>query len=233
MNLDRVIRETERLIKNLESQKKEIAVEIPTLCYRIADLKEQIKNCVVLSPICGVVRKVSVEKNKKVEYGTVLLSIGDQSELIAKGNLKESNFFLVKQGQKIELSSESLGKVFNGKVLKIIPAWTVSEGEKGGEGGWEVIYSIENPVGLKIGMELSSDIIIKEREAAKVVIPPEALYEEDTVLVVENERVKKKKVKLGEATTDQIEVIDGLEPGERLVVQYSEEVKDGMRVKVK
>lgn len=232
MNLIRLIRETEKLIKKLESEKKETAVEIPTLCCRIADLKKQIKNCVVLSPICGIVRKVEVEKNKKVECGTGLLSIGDQSELIAKGSLKEANFFLVKQGQRVELSSESLGKVFNGKVLKIIPSWTVSKEEKG-EGGWEIICSIENPVGLKIGMELSSEIIIKEKADGNIVIPPEALYEEDTVLVVEKGRIKKRRVTLGEATTDQIEVIDGLKPGERIVVQYPEEVEDGMRVKVK
>lgn len=235
MNLNRIIRETERLIKNLESEKKEIDVEISAIRYRIVDLKEQIKNCVVLSPICGIVRSVDVEKNKKVEYGTKLLSISDESELIAKGNLKESNFFLVKPGQRVELSSESLGKVFNGKVLKIIPSWTVSKGEKGekDEGGWEVVCSIENPVGLKIGMELSAEIIIKEKASGNIVIPPEALYEEDTVLVVEKGRIKKKKVTLGEATADQIEVIDGLAVGERIVVQYPEEVKDGMRVKVK
>ncbi|MFH1898067.1 MAG: efflux RND transporter periplasmic adaptor subunit [Candidatus Desantisbacteria bacterium] len=232
MNLNRVIREIEELIKKLESQKKELAVEIPTLNCRIADLKEQIKNCVVLSPICGIVRKVDVEKNKKVEYGTVLLSIGDQSELIARGSLKEANFFLVKPGQRVELSSESLGKVFNGKVLKIIPAYTVGKEEK--DGGWEVVCSInDSEQDLRIGMELSGEIIIKEKASGNILIPPEALYEEDCVLVVEKGRIRKKKVMLGEATTDQIEVVDGLKDRERVIVQYPEDVKEGMRVRVK
>ncbi len=38
---------------------------------------------------------------------------------------------------------------------------------------------------------------------------------------------------LGEATPDQIEVIEGLTVGEKVIVQYPEEIKEGMKVKVK
>ena len=230
MNLERLLREKEQLLKKLCDQKKEADLEIPSLTQRISDLTEQIKNCVVVSPISGIVRKHAVEKNNKVEYGTLLLSIGDQSELIARGSLKESNFFLIKEGQKVELASDALGKVFSGRVLKVIPA-TASKEEK--ETGWEVIFSIENPEGLRIGMELSAQVIIKENETEAIVIPPEALYEEDAVLVVQDGRLKKKELYIGEQTTDQIEVIEGLKVGDRVVVQYPEEIKEGMRVREK
>ena len=238
MGLDKVFREIEDLHKKLQDQKKEIEVEIPSLLQRIDDLKEQIKNCVVYSPISGIVRKTSGEKNQKVEYGTLLLSIGDQSELIARGSLKEANFFLVKQGQIVELRSEAFGKTFKGRVLKIIPAYTVGgKDEKvdkvDKDGGWEVVCSIENPEGLSIGMELSAEIIIKEKKASGIVIPPEGLYEEDLVLVVENGRIRKKEIVIGEGTSNQIEVIKGLKAGEMVVVQYPEDVQEGMRVRVK
>lgn len=234
MNLDRVVRETEELIKKLQNQKKELEIEIPALMHRITSLKEQIKNCVVYSPINGIVKRIAVEKNQKVEYGTVLVSIGDQSELIAKGSLKEANFFLVKIGQPVELHSEALGRMFKGKILKVIPSYTVAgKEEKEKENGWDVICSIENPEGLRIGMELFAEVIIKENKEASLLIPPEALYEEDCVLVVEKGRLKKKKITLGEQTLDQIEVIEGLKVGDRVVVQYPEEIREGMKVKVK
>lgn len=202
--------------------------------HRITSLKEQIKNCVVYSPINGIVKRIAVEKNQKVEYGTVLVSIGDQSELIAKGSLKEANFFLVKIGQPVELHSEALGRMFKGKILKVIPSYTVAgKEEKEKENGWDVICSIENPEGLRIGMELFAEVIIKENKEASLLIPPEALYEEDCVLVVEKGRLKKKKITLGEQTLDQIEVIEGLKVGDRVVVQYPEEIREGMKVKVK
>ncbi|MFH1096765.1 MAG: efflux RND transporter periplasmic adaptor subunit [Candidatus Desantisbacteria bacterium] len=233
MNLNKVLREIEELTKKFTDQKKELEVEVPSLCQQIDDLKEQIKNCVVYSPISGIVRKTAIEKNQKVEYGTLLLSVGDQSELIARGSLKEANFFLVKIGQPVELNSDAFGKTFKGNVLKVIPAYTVGGKDDKGEkdGGWEVVCSIANPEGLRIGMELSGEIIIKEKQASGIVIPPEALYEEDCVLVVENGRIKKKKVTIGEGTTDQIEVLEGLKSGERVVVQYPEEVKEGMKAK--
>ncbi len=238
MNMDRVVRESEELIKKLQNQKKELEVDVPSLMHRIADVKEQIKNCVVYSPISGIVRKVAIEKNQKVEYGTILVSIGDQSELIARGSLKEANFFLVKMGQPVELNSEAYGKMFKGRILKIIPDYTVAgkeekEGGRSAASGWEVVCSIENPEGLRIGMELSCEVIIKEKKTGGLLIPPEALYEEDCVLVVEKGRLKKKKIVIGEGTTDQIEVVSGLNANDRVVVQYPEEIKEGMRVRVK
>jgi multidrug efflux pump subunit AcrA (membrane-fusion protein) len=230
INLERLKREKEQLIKRLYDQKKELEIEISSLCNRISDLSSQIKDCVVFSPISGIVRKVGVEKNNKVEYGTLLLSIGDQSELIARGSLKESNFFAVKEGQRTKLLSEPLGKTFSGRVLRVIPA-TSSKEEK--EAGWEVISSIDNPENLRIGMELSTQVIIKEREEETIVIPPEALYEEGSVLIIKDGRLKKKQVTLGEQTTDQIEVISGLKLGDRVVVQYPEQIEEGMRVRVK
>lgn len=232
MNLSKVLREKKELNKMLEKEKKEIEVEIPSLEHRISELKDQLKNCVVFSLIKGLVRNVNVEKNKKVEYGSMLLSIGDQSQLIAKGNLKEANFFLVKVGQKTELGSDALGKRYTGRILRITPGFAAkeTEGQKD-DTGFEVISSIENPSGLVVGMELSGEIIIKEKQTSAIIIPPEALYEEESVLVVEKGRLKKKEVKLGEATTDQIEVLSGLKLGERIVVQYPEEIKEGMGVR--
>ena len=51
------------------------------------------------------------------------------------------------------------------------------------------------------------------------------------MLVVENERIKKKRITIGEGAADQIEVLEGIKAGERVVVQYPEDVKEGMRVK--
>ncbi|MDI6752169.1 MAG: efflux RND transporter periplasmic adaptor subunit [bacterium] len=233
MNLEKLLREKEQLLKRLIEQKREIEVEIPSICHRIADLREQIKNCVVLSPISGIVKKVVIEKNSKVEYGTLLLSIGDQSELIAKGTVKESQFFLIKPKQKVGLSSDLLGKRFSGELLKIIPATASKDKEEKEAGEWQIICSIDKIEGLQIGMELSCKVIIKEKEEEAIVIPPEALYEENTVLIVKDGRLVKKEIVLGEQTQDQIEVKEGLKIGDRIVVQYPEEVKEGMRVKVK
>jgi|GEM_PF-3093809 len=231
-SLSKVKREKEELNKRLEQEKKEIGVEIPSLEHKISELKDQLKNCVIISPIKGMVKKVDVEKNKKVEYGSPLLSIADQSQLIARGSLKEANFFLVKIGQKTEFTSDVLGRRYSGRILKIIPSFAKkeAEGQKEGE-GFEVISSIDEPSGLLVGMNLSCDIIIKEGETTKIVIPPEALFEEDSVLVVERGRLKKKRIELGEQAIDQIEVLRGLSPGERVVVQYPEEIKEGMRVR--
>lgn len=226
--LNKAIQQRDEAVKRLEVYKKETEIDIQSISLKIEELKNQIKGCVILSPISGLVKKIGVEKNSKVEYGSFLISIATTGELIAKSQLNEANFFLVKQGQIVEHFSETLGKRFKGKVLKVLQSKGKDEKE---EGGWEVVASIENQGGLRPGMELSTNIIIKEDKEESLVIPPEALYEEDCVLVSENGRIKKKRIEIGESTTNEIQVLSGLKEGERVVIQYEEELKEGMKVK--
>ncbi len=232
ISLNKEKRERETLIKQLGDEREEKEAIIPTIVTKIRELNNQIKGCKVYSTINGCVKQISVRKNQKVEYGSLLLTVSTRDEIIAKGSLKEGNFFLVKDGQKTELASEVLGKRFSGRVLKVYQIQK-DEKDKTGSEGWEVISSINDPKWLVPGMELSCDIVIKENKKPSLVIPPEALYEEDSVMVVENGRLKKKSITIGESTTSQIEVISGLKEGERIVVQYDEELNEGMRVKVK
>lgn len=234
MDLKSLKDKRERLIEKLKDQRRELEINIPAIKHRIAELKEQIKACKVTSPINGIVKRVEVEKNKKVEYGTLLVSIATIAELVAKGPLKESNFFLVKEGQRVELFSEGLSKGFTGRVIKVLLYPGVEKKESPSskeEGSFQVITSIDNPSGLVAGMVLSCDIIVRESPKETITIPPEALYEEDAVLVVENGRIKKREIVVGETSSDKIEVIDGLKVGERVIVQYPEEIREGMRVK--
>lgn len=158
----------------------------------------------------------------------MLVTIGTSDELVARGNLKESNFFLVKPGQKVKMQSESLGKSYTGSVKKVILS---TKGEKQEE-GWEVIIQIDKPIGLIAGMNLTAEIVVKEYEKGAIVIPPEGLYEEESVFVVKNGRLKRKPIQIGYSTPEQIEVQSGLREGERVVIQYSEiELKDGMKIK--
>ncbi|MEW6007772.1 MAG: TolC family protein [bacterium] len=241
LKIERRENNLELKIKNIEIERAKRALKearaenapifVPSYTITIDEIKKQIAGCQVISPISGVVKKINVEKNTKVEIGSILLSLATTEGLVAKGSLKEANFFLIKPCQKTELYSESLGKRFKGVILKVTSASTKDQKEE--QEGWEMVSLIENPQGLREGMELSCEVIIKENPKESLVIPPEALYEEDSVLVVEKGKIKKKKIEVGESTTDSIEVLSGVKEGEKIVIQYEEELKEGMRVKVR
>lgn len=231
MNLKSRLSEQDELFKRLEEQKREVEVTIPAITYRINELKYQIKGCQIVSPVRGLVKKLKVDKNQKVEYGSSLLNIATTDELVGKGFLKESNFFLVKPGQKVVLVREELNKKYQGKVLTVLPVASIEKDISDKEVDFEIVCSIENPEGLVAGMKLPCEIIIEENNVESIIIPPEVLYEEDAVLVVENGIIKKKKIAIGKGTLDQIEVIEGLMVGEKVIVRYSEEIREGMKVK--
>lgn len=232
MNLNKSLREAKDIIRRLTEEKEELETNIPSLICRVNELNKQTQNCVILSPVNGIVKQIPIEKNKKVEYGTLLMSISTNEKLVAKGSLKESNFFLVKEGQAVLITSKVLGKSYKGRVGRMGASAKV-EGQKPDEDTiWDVNIQISNPEGLVIGMGLSCEIMVKEYQNDALVIPSEALYEENVVFVVENNRLRKKGIKTGHSTPDQIEVISGIALGDRVVVQYPEgELKEGMEIK--
>ncbi len=228
MSKNRLIRERNTLIKSLEKERKEVLITTSSIITKVNELRMQIAGCKIYASINGVVTEIPIRRNQKVEYGNLLLIISTIDELVGKGGLSEQNFFLVREGQQANIASEVMGKRFTGKVLQV----SSFAKETGGAGGgvWEVTVGIDNPTGLRVGMELSCEITVKEQGKDSIIIPPEALYEEDGVLVVEHGRIRKRKVEIGESTVNQIEVLAGLKPGDKVVVSYPEEIKEGMRV---
>jgi len=70
-----------------------------------------------------------------------------------------------------------------------------------------------------------------------VVIPPSAIKERAQgaiVFVVEDGRIKERNVRAGRRFNDSlIEILEGLKPGERIVLRPTDKLKEGLKVKPK
>ena len=77
--------------------------------------------------------------------------------------------------------------------------------------------------------------IIAERRTGVPVVPREAVTERGgrkVVFVLEGQKVSRRDVALGLGDDDVVEIRQGLEPGERVVVRGIETLQDGQRVRV-
>ena len=192
--------------------------------------QEDLCNSTIVSPMDGLVLSRDVEVGDAVSsililgsQATLVMTLGDVSEVYVKGKVDEADISKVYLGQPARIVVESLkDKKFEGKVTKISPMGV----EKDNVTTFEVKVSIQNPTGeLKANMTANAEIILEEKH--NVLQLPEAavIYDKDRHTFVEtpDPRAKtgrqKLAVKLGISNGVKTEVLNGLKEGQQVVLQ--------------
>jgi HlyD family secretion protein len=192
--------------------------------------QEDLRNSTIVSPMDGLVLSRDVEVGDAVSsililgsQATLVMTLGDVSEVYVKGKVDEADISKVYLGQPARIVVESLkDKKFEGKVTKISPMGV----EKDNVTTFEVKVSIQNPTGeLKANMTANAEIILEEKH--NVLQLPEAavIYDKDRHTFVEtpDPRAKtgrqKLAVKLGISNGVKTEVLNGLKEGQQVVLQ--------------
>jgi HlyD family secretion protein len=191
---------------------------------------EDLRNSTIVSPMDGLVLSRDVEVGDAVSsililgsQATLVMTLGDVSEVYVKGKVDEADISKVYMGQRARIVVESLkDKKFEGKVTKISPMGV----EKENVTTFEVKVSIQNPAGeLKANMTANAEIILEEKQ--NVLQLPEAavIYDKDRHTFVETPapgaKTGKQKlaVKLGISNGVKTELVSGLKEGQQVVLQ--------------
>ena len=114
---------------------------------------------------------------------TLVMTLGDTSEVYVKGKVDESDIGKVYLGQPARIKVESFkDKTFNGKVTKISPMGV----EKDNVTTFEVRVSINNPGGeLKAEMTANAEIILEEHKSVLQIPEGAIIYDKDKKASVE------------------------------------------------
>ena len=192
--------------------------------------EEGLRNSTIVSPMDGLVLSRDVEVGDAVSsililgsQATLVMTLGDVSEVYVKGKVDEADVSKVYMGQRARIVVESLkDKKFEGKVTKISPMGV----EKDNVTTFEVKVSIQNPTGeLKANMTANAEIILEEKQ--NVLQLPEAavVYDKDRHTFVETPAPGTKTgklklpVRLGISNGVKTELISGLKDGQQVVLQ--------------
>jgi HlyD family secretion protein len=191
---------------------------------------EDLRNSTIVSPMDGLVLSRDVEVGDAVSsilvlgsQATLVMTLGDVSEVYVKGKVDEADISKVYLGQPARIVVESLkDKKFQGKVTKISPMGV----EKDNVTTFEVKVSIRNPSGeLKANMSANAEIIMEEK--LNVLMVPEAavVYDKDrkTFLEVPDPKADKGRRKisaqLGISNGVKTELVGGLKEGDQVILQ--------------
>ncbi len=193
-------------------------------------LIEQLSYTDIESPIDGVVLSRDVEMGDAVSSilvlgssATLVMTLGDTSEVYVKGKVDESDIGKVYLGQPARIKVESFkDKTFSGKVTKISPMGV----EKDNVTTFEVRVSISNPGGeLKAEMTANAEIILEEHKNVLQIPEGAILYDKDKKASVEvpdaksKDGKKKIAVNIGISNGAKTEVLGGLKENDQVVLQ--------------
>lgn len=196
----------------------------------LKQLEEQLGYTTIESPLDGIVLSRDVEIGDAVSSilvlgssATLVMTLGDTSEVYVKGKVDESDIGKVYLGQPARIKVESFkDKTFTGKVTKISPMGV----EKDNVTTFEVRVSINNPEGvLKAMMTANAEIILEEHKNVLQIPEGSIIYDKDKKASVEipdskaKDGKKKVAVNIGISNGAKTELLSGLKEGDQVVLQ--------------
>ena len=217
-------------VQVLKAKIRQSQAEVAKDQANLAQLEEQLSYTDIVSPIDGIVLSRDVEMGDAVSSilvlgssATLVMTLGDTSQVYVKGKVDESDIGKVYLGQPARIKVESFkDKTFYGKVTKISPMGV----EKDNVTTFEVRVSINNPGGeLKAEMTANAEIILEEHKNVLQIPEGAILYDKDKQASVEvpdskaKDGKRKVAVNIGISNGAKTELISGLKEGDQVVLQ--------------
>jgi len=192
--------------------------------------RERLAKTRVLSPLQGFVKEKRVSAGDYVRNGTPLFSLIRVDPLKLLFTVTEKDVGKLRAGQSVVFRVDSMpGRDFAAKVRVIYPS--LEEKTR----TLQVEALAPNSGGL-LKPGLFSRVVLYTSEAREIVVVPitSILYEGDTmkVFLVEGDRAKERKVRLGGKYGELIEITEGLSGGETIVTIGQNNLAEGVKVNV-
>lgn len=186
---------------------------------------------IVSTPVAGVVNKVHVDPGEFVSQGAAIADIVNVEQLKVTFNVPEMDVRFLEKGQKAPVLFDAYpGKQWEGVVDFV--AWKADTATR----TFPVRLIVDNKDGkIRPGMIARANFV--RRSLADVVtIPLFSIIDKggERIVFVEKDGVAQARtVTLGVIERDRVQILDGLNVGDNLIVAGQREVEDGMKVNVR
>lgn len=201
-------------------------VDQATVKIRRAAILENYKD--IAAPIAGIVQERLVDPGVFVQPGMGILKIGDYSRVRLQANVGQQDAVNIQVGSPIKAQiSGKAADVLSGRVTSIFP----KTGEETRTVTVEAV--VDNPnERLRAGQFLEISIIT-DRKPATLTVPQTAVTQfnsKPAVWVMAGEFAQNREITTGMMSGDRVEVISGLEPGDRVITSGQQRLVDNARV---
>ena len=232
-NLDQVRSEYERytdlaargLVSEAMFESLKYDLEALEAAYELARLNLDYSR--IRAPIDGVVSSRDIKLGQSIDVSDVAFRITDTSELLAYLQIPQGELGKFSAGQFATLSVDAMpDTTYTATIARISPTIDMRNGT------FRATAFIDNASGKLAPGMFARFSIAYDRHAEALVIPREALIEEDdqtSVYVVADGAVSRRTIEVGIETGNLVEVVGGLAGDEEIVVTGQSSLRDGSK----
>ncbi len=178
------------------------------------------------APFDGVITAKLVDAGALAAPGVPLLTIEDTSRFRAEATLDENDVQTAKLGATAPVGIEALGADFQGKVVQIVPAADPASRS--------FVVKVELPVDPRLRSGLFARVRFASGQREAVLLPKSAVLDRgqlQAVYAVSPQNIATLRfVTLGKKFGDQVEVLSGLQGGERIIPQPGDREFSGKQI---
>jgi HlyD family secretion protein len=181
----------------------------------------------VTAPDDGVISARSVNVGQVAQVGAEMLRLLRKGRVEWRAEIPESRMREIRVGQSVKLTTAD-GAQFDGQVRAIAP--TVESNTRAGL----VYVDIPSNGTARPGMFARGELLLGQSTASMAPLSSVVTQDGYTYVFVVNDRqlVVRRRVETGAVHDKQIEIVSGVQPGERIVDKGAGFLKDGDRVRV-
>ncbi len=237
-SLAREQEELKRVIKLVESGAIP-AEDLETANLKVSRAKAELSKALesvddyqIRAPWDGMVAKVFVTDGYYVAPRESLVEIYDPASTVIEFAIPESQSAVVRKGMTVEAELDAYpGQKLKGEITRIYPELNRQTRTRTAEA--VIIYN--NGISLLPGMFARLRLVLETAENA-ILIPDKAIIlntmNEPVAFVIVEEKAQARKLKLGLEKNLMVQVLEGIKPGDKVVVEGNEKLKNGAAVKV-
>ncbi|MGI6350506.1 MAG: efflux RND transporter periplasmic adaptor subunit [Armatimonadota bacterium] len=184
----------------------------------------------IVSPVSGIISKRYVDEGEIAPMGgSPLLTIVTADSLQFAATVSELDVDRVMVGSEVTVTVDGLPNAeITGRVAQVLPAGEVSSRN------FTIKIAIPAGQGVKPGMFARGEVVVGAAQDA-VIIPKDTLIEEAGQMmayIVEGNAAKRQTVTLGIEGVAVVEVLEGVNPGDKVVIRGQKGLTDGASVTI-
>jgi HlyD family secretion protein len=231
-----VVEDLEARIGTSKAEVGSAEAEVRSAQAQLALSKVNLERTVIKAPIDGTVITKPLEVGETIEMLTPILELADFASLVVEIDVPETRLGLVKLGGPAEISLDAFaGQRLRGKVNEIGKRVNRSKATVPIKVAFEDPNSGALP-DMSARVSFLTEALDQKALAgpSRRVVPSKAVAKRagrDVVFVVAEGKVKEVPVTLGAPTDDGIELVEGPEPGSKIVLEPPNTLSSGQRVK--
>lgn len=212
-----------------EIQVENMAESLNNMRRNLKLVRERYDNLNVKAPISGQLGTLSVEIGQTVGSGTEIgkINVLDNYKVVAQID----EHYIDRVRKDLAASLERQGTNFNMKVLKVYPD------VKGGQFKTDLCFVGDMPENIRTGQTYHINLELGQSDES-VLIPRGAFYQSTGgqwifVLSPDGSEAYRRQIKIGKQNPQYYQVIEGLEPGEKVITSGYEMYGDNERLVLK